>query len=177
MATGAECVAAVLGIIQFSVQLTDLCLKKYRAYQGAGKELQYLRSSVSIFSQTLHYFGLTMDELIKKRLGPAKDAGMRNLLVDIRAMVEGQTGEIQQSFHRLRALRHPRTSSLSRFKAKIMWIVVDARDMKVLLASLEPIKSTMNLLVNTSNCDLLLREIDQLHRDNKTISKDIVKKV
>src|ERR1700712_2920522 len=98
----ADYVGAVFGIIQFSAQLSELCVRKYRAYQRAGRQLQHLRSSVSIFSNTLHYFGMTMDGLMEKGLGPAKDPGMSDLLVEIWTMVKGQTGEIQQSFHRLR---------------------------------------------------------------------------
>src|ERR1700761_5121599 len=112
-----------------------------------------------------------MEGLVRKRLGLAKDPGMEALLVDISIMVEGQVKEIRQGFGRQQALIHPSTSYLSRFKAKIMWIIVDARDTKELLASLEPIKSTMILLVNTSNVELLLREIDQLQRGNEAISR------
>ncbi|KAJ9604373.1 hypothetical protein H2200_011207 [Cladophialophora chaetospira] len=177
MATGFDCAAAALGIIGLSVQLTNLCLRKRRGYQRSGKDLQDFRSSVSIFSRTLHYFGDTMDGLIKEKLGPAKDKGMRSLLVDIHTLVQRQTRDIQKSFSRLGALGDPKSSTIAQVKAKIMWIIVDARDVKELLASLEPIKSTMNLLVSTSNCDLLMRKIDQLGRDNKAISEEMVMKV
>lgn len=172
MATGVECAGAVLGIIQFSMQLADLSVKKYRAYQGARKEVQHLRSSVSIFSQTLYLFGQTMQQVIGKGLGLAKDSRMKALLGEIRTMVEGQMGEIKEAFHRLWALGHSRASAISHFKAKLMWVIVDSRDMKELLAKLEPVKSTMNLLVNLLNYDQLLCEINQLRRENIAVPED-----
>jgi hypothetical protein len=177
MATGVECAGAALGIIQFSIQLTELSVNKYRAYRGAGKEVQYLRSSVSIFSQTLNLFGQTMRRLIEKEFGLAKDPKMENLIVEICAMVEGQMGEIDEAFLRLPALGRSGASVISRFKAKVIWVIVDSPDMKELLAKLEPIKSTMNLLLNILNCEVLLCEIEQLRMAKIAVSEDMVKQV
>jgi hypothetical protein len=177
MATGIECVAAVLGIIEISMQLTKLSVKKSRAYRGARKEVQYLRSSVSIFSQTLNFFGQTMQQLVEKGLGFAKDPILKTLLGEISVMVKGQMGEIERAFRRLRALGRSRASAISHFKAKLMWVIVDSRDMKELVAKLEPIKSAMNLLLTLLNSGSLLSEIDQLRRENIAISEDKIKLV
>lgn len=157
----AECVAAVIGIIQFSAQLTELSVRRYRAYQRARKELKYFCSSVSIFSQTLNFFGQSIKEPVEQGLGLAEDPQMKVLLKQISTTVEEQMGKIKQMFDRLRALGCPTASTISHLKSRVMWVIVDEREMKELLASLEPIKSTMNLLVNIMNYDLLRRKIVQ----------------
>lgn len=177
MATGIECGGALLGIIQFSLQLTEFSVRKYRSYRGARTELQSLQQNVSAFSQTLHYFGQTMREMFDKQLGPTKEPGFESLLLEISTMVKGRMREIQRNLRRVRALGDPKVSALSRVHAKVQWALVDGRDMKELLASLEPVKSTMSLVVNTSNTQLLMEEIAQLQRDKVTISKDKVKQL
>lgn len=173
MATGVlECAAAITGIIQFSLQLTKL-VKQYRAYQSARKELQSLRTNASIFSQTLHYFGQSMQSIMDNRLGPAKDPGFGNLLLEISSSIRNQMKEIRQTFHRLRSLGDSNASVFSRVGAKLQWVLIDGRDVKELLASLEPIKSTMNLVVNIATLEQLTQEM----RANATISEDKLKQL
>ncbi|KAK5047095.1 hypothetical protein LTR84_007038 [Exophiala bonariae] len=177
MATGVECAAAILGIIQFSVQMTDVSVRSYRSYRGAKKELQSLQQNVSTFSQTLHYFGQTMQGMFEKRLGPAKDPGFRRLMLEISVMVKGRMRGIQLNLRRVTALGNPRVSALSRVQARVLWVLFDGRDMKELFASLEPVKSTMNLVVGISNTQLFMEEIRQLQKDKVSISMEKFKQL
>ncbi|KEF53477.1 uncharacterized protein A1O9_10452 [Exophiala aquamarina CBS 119918] len=141
---------AVLGIKQFSVQLTGLSMKSYRAYQRARNELDYFCTSVSTSSVTLNLFCQSMKGAIDQVIGLGKDSQTIGLLEQLSRAVEDRMGKIHQGFIRLRALGHPKASTISHLQTRVMWVIVDEREMKELLASLEPIKSTMNLLVNLS---------------------------
>lgn len=147
MATGVlECAAAITGIIQFSVQLTKL-VEQYRAYKRARKELKNLRTNASIFSDTLDYFGHSIQSFMGNRLSPVNDPKFRNLLLKISRSVANQMEEIERTFYRLRVLGDSNASPFSRMGAKLQWAWIDGREVKELLASLEPIKSTMSLVV------------------------------
>jgi len=162
----AEYAGAVLGIIQFSAQLAELSLKSYRAYRRASKELKYFCSSVSMFSRILNIFGESMQSLIDQGIGLAKDPRTKSLLDEISTTVEEKMGNIKHGFRRLRALGRPDASTVAHLKTRIMWVIVNERETKELVASLEPLKSNMTLLVNIINCDLLLHEIKRCRSEN-----------
>ena len=75
-------------------------------------------------------------------------------------------GNIKHGFRRLRALGRPDASTVAHLKTRIMWVIVNERETKELVASLEPLKSNMTLLVNIINCDLLLHEIKRCRSEN-----------
>lgn len=169
MATGLDIGVAAVTILQASCQLVRFYERSYRSFKGASKEVRRLHTSVSHFIGVLHYFSKTAKDLHQRNLGICRDTNARKLLFDIRNQIQEEVTSIKEAFRRLKPLHDPKCSSISRLRAKIMWMLLDEHDLKELLARLDTMILSISVLQGTFNLNINMAIWDQLKASGQQI--------
>lgn len=170
MASGLDIGAAAIAISQISIQLLKLCKRSYRSFNGASKEVKRLQTATSTFSGILYFFSTTLKELSQRELAINEDRTATQLLHDLKTQAEEQVHSIKEALKRLTPLEDPKSSSVSRFRAKIIWMILDEQDLKELLARLEPMKLSITILQDTFSLNLQIATLDELRNSGRQIN-------
>ncbi|KIX08521.1 uncharacterized protein Z518_03177 [Rhinocladiella mackenziei CBS 650.93] len=173
MPTGVEFAAAVAGLFQLSIQLSGYCTKSYRSIRGAQKNAKQLRRSVSQFSYIIDLLYKTADDISSRNIAIAEDPQTIKHLNQIRKAISAEMSNIGMTFRRIEPLENPKATRLSRMRAKLMWMICDEKDLKELLAKLEPIKLSLLVLTGIFNTRILLSKWDEDRKNGKVISHEI----
>jgi len=171
MPAGIDDAAAIGGILQFSIQLAKLCKNYYRSFRNARKELERLGQPVMLFSRVLYHLWDSIYVMHQQNIKFAQDDEMKRTIIHVSKVVKERMCHIEQAFKRLSALRDHKSSRKSRIFARLMWIISDERDLKELLASFEPIKSSIFLLATLFDLNVLIFKVVESRQTGRDIEE------
>ncbi|EXJ78485.1 hypothetical protein A1O1_08885 [Capronia coronata CBS 617.96] len=113
-----------------------------------------------------------MKDLHHRKLPIGNDLKARELLSDIKKQIDEEVQNIREAFRRLEPLEDATSSPLSRFGAKLMWVILDEQDLKELLARLEPMKLSISFLQDTFSLNIQMAIWAELQASGHRIDHD-----
>jgi hypothetical protein len=159
MATCVDVGAAVGGLTQLSMQLTDFYVRKCRSFRRAQKGMDLLQTSALGLSTIIDLFSKTVQDMSVRGIQLPDDEKIERFVADSSKVVEEQLCDFKEIFRRVRSIKN--SSQMSKFRAKLMWIICDEQNLKELLASLEPIKLNISIMTNLLSIQVFMAGLDK----------------
>lgn len=175
--TGLEIGAAIVALVEIAYKLSKHGVRSYRSFRGAEEEAEMLISSTSSFSSVLQVLGTTLKRLRDSSVELTRHRETTASISEISTLASQCYLKIREAFRRLEPFENADRSRFALFRAKIIWIMYDKQDLKVLLASLEPLKSNISILEGALNINIIHAYLEECHRTGRIPRDDAVKEM